>query len=187
MRKTQARGRSHQKVLKLVAQASGLCETDMEPSLQISRRNLPHWELAGSTYFLTWRTVQGVQLLPEHRQIAMSAIRYWDQRKWHLYCAVVMPDHVHALARPLPIDIAEPNRVASLSQLIHSIKSFSAHEINACLQRRGAVWQDERFDRIVRDQDEFVEKWVYIRNNPVKAGLAKTSEEYHWLYEAAVF
>jgi len=44
-------------------------------------------------------------------------------------------------------------------------------------------WEDERFDRIVRDEMEFNEKWQYIRTNPVKSGLSENPEDYPWLYE----
>ena len=45
------------------------------------------------------------------------------------------------------------------------------------------IWQDERYDRMVRDENEFLEKWHYIRNNPVKLGLSDRPEDYPWLYE----
>jgi hypothetical protein len=47
---------------------------------------------------------------------------------------------------------------------------------------RGQACPDERDDRIVRDEVEFLEKWQYIMNNPVKAELAERPEEYPWLY-----
>src|SRR5262245_39583657 len=102
-----------------------------DPKLRVSRRNLPHWELAGSTYFLTWRTSPGIELLPNDRSIALSAIQFWDRKRWFVYSAVTMPDHAHALVRPLPLDESRPELVHSLSKLIHSVKSFSAHEISA--------------------------------------------------------
>jgi len=91
-----------------------------------------------------------------------------------------MPDHVHALARPLS---RPTGGTFNLAEIIHSIKRFSARKINQDRKVQGSLWQDERFDRIVRDEAEFLEKWQYIRNNPVKAGLATISEEYAWLYE----
>jgi len=36
---------------------------------------------------------------------------------------------------------------------------------------------------MVRDEAEFLEKWNYIRNNPVKAGLAAGPEDYPWFHE----
>ncbi|MCL4501691.1 MAG: hypothetical protein M1438_07515 [Deltaproteobacteria bacterium] len=47
----------------------------------------------------------------------------------------------------------------------------------------GNLWQDERFDRILRDYDEFLEKWNYIHNNPVKTGLCQAPEDYAFLWE----
>jgi hypothetical protein len=70
-----------------------------------------------------------------------------------------------------------------LSEIIHSVKSFSAQKINQRRGVKGAIWQDERYDRIVRDEVEFLEKWQYIRNNPLKSGLALYPEDYPWLYE----
>jgi hypothetical protein len=73
--------------------------------------------------------------------------------------------------------------VFDLAEITHRVKSFSVHEINRRLGRAGPIWQDERFDRVVRDEGEFLEKWQYIRNNPVKGGLAERPEDYPWLYE----
>lgn len=65
---------------------------------------------------------------------------------------------------------------------MHSIKSYSANRIQRLLNRRGTVWQDENYDRIVRDDDEYLEKMNYIVNHPLKARLAEKSEDYRWLF-----
>jgi putative transposase len=70
-----------------------------------------------------------------------------------------------------------------LGEILHSIKRFSARKINQARGEQGSLWQDERYDRIVRDEAEFLGKWEYIRNNPLKAGLASYPEDYPWLYE----
>lgn len=150
-------------------------------SFEVSRRNLPHWQQPGSIYFITWRCREGVALAPQERTLVLDCLRCWDQRKCILYASVVMPNHVHALVQPLFMD---GGRAAfNLSEMVHSVKSFSAHQINRQRGRKGSVWQDERFDRIIRDQGELEEKWGYIRHNPVKAGLVAVPEEYPWLYE----
>jgi REP element-mobilizing transposase RayT len=93
---------------------------------------------------------------------------------------VVLPDHVHALAQPL---WRADSGAFDLSEILHGIKRFSARKINQARGTTGSLWQDERFDRIVRDEAEFLEKWQYIRNNPLKAGLALYPEDYPWLFE----
>jgi hypothetical protein len=87
---------------------------------------------------------------------------------------------VHALVQPLALP--EIAGVYDLGEIIHSAKSFSVHQINRQRGSRGSIWQDERFDRIVRDEVEFLEKWQYIMNNPLKQELAQSWEDYPWLY-----
>src|SRR5947208_6546282 len=74
-----------------------------------------------------------------------------------------MPNHVHALLLPL--------NGHSLSEILHSWKSFTGKE----LKRRGGeqktIWQDENYDRIVRDEKELQHFRDYIECNPSKAGL----------------
>jgi REP element-mobilizing transposase RayT len=149
-------------------------------SFKITRRMLPHWQQPGSVYFLTWRCKEGEALSPEERTITLEALKYWDDRKWTLFAAVIMPDHVHALAQPLALP--ESEGVYDLADTIHSVKSFSVHQIIRLRGRKGPIWQDERYDRIVRDEMEFLEKWQYIMNNPLKQELAQSWEDYPWLH-----
>jgi putative transposase len=149
-------------------------------SFKITQRCLPHWQLPGSVYFITWRCQKDESLTPEERTITLNALHYWDIRKWTLYAAVIMPDHVHVLAQTLPN--TEKGGVYDLAEIMHSVKSFSVHQINRQRGSRGSIWQDERFDRIVRDEAEFLEKWQYIMNNPLKRELVEAWEDYPWLY-----
>jgi putative transposase len=59
---------------------------------------------------------------------------------------------------------------------------FSAKLINDSRGVRGQLWQDESFDRIIRDQPELDEKLRYVVNNPVKAELVKDGWDYEALY-----
>ena len=87
-----------------------------------------------------------------------------------------MPDHVHLLLKP--------NAEFPLSRIMKGIKGVSARQINQLRGSTGTVWQDESWDRIVRDAAEFDEKLQYMADNPVKLGLAKVIEEYpYWHIE----
>ena len=163
-------------------QKQGPGGTGFQPvqSFKVSRRNLPHWQEPGRVYFITWRCKDSLILNEVERSIALEAIKFWDTRKWRIYAAVILPDHVHILAQPLS---KKEEGVFDLAEIIHSVKSFSAQKISQRRGVRGTIWQDERYDRIVRDEAEFLEKWQYIRNNPLKDGLASNPDEYPWLYE----
>jgi REP element-mobilizing transposase RayT len=87
-----------------------------------------------------------------------------------------MPDHAHA--------ILSPNDGIELARIMKGIKGVSARLINEGRRTRGPVWQDESFDRIIRNAAEFNEKLNYIANNAVKAELAQEPFDYPALYVA---
>lgn len=62
------------------------------------------------------------------------------------------------------------------------IKGVSARKINLSRQSTGQLWQEESWDRLVRDAAEFQEKLQYMAGNPVKAGLVKCVEDYPYWY-----
>lgn len=82
-----------------------------------------------------------------------------------------MNDHVHALLRPVGTH--------KLEEIVHSLKSFTAKQIRRQSRVGGKVWQNEYFDRVVRDQREFKEKAAYILNNPLKRW--PEWEDYPWV------
>jgi REP element-mobilizing transposase RayT len=144
------------------------------PEVGVSKRHLPHVQIPQATYFVTFRCCAQRTLPPAARDIVMLAIRHWDRRRIELDVAVVMPEHVHAIFRIL--DDSE------LSTILHSVKSFSANQVNLLLRKTGRLWLDESFDHIIRHEQEWQEKISYVRDNPVKRGLASCSEEYPWLW-----
>ena len=144
-----------------------------------TRRNLPHHEEPGSTYFLTFRVRHG--LMPNAaRCVVMAACLYWDARRYELHACVVMPDHVHLLLTPLPTPGGEGYH--SLTTILHGIKSYTANQINRLLGRKGSFWLDERYDRVMRDEAEFGEKLRYIENNAVVRELVHYADDYPFLY-----
>jgi len=143
------------------------------------RRNLPHWQSPGSVYFITFRTFKSVVISENARDVVLSSVLFWKDKKYSLYGAVVMPDHTHIILQPLE---KGQQCFYSLAEILHSIKSYSAKKINQLSGNSGTVWLDENFDRIVRDDSELLEKMTYIKNNPVKTGLVENAADYKWLY-----
>ncbi len=139
------------------------------------RRRLPHWEAGGRTYFVTFRIKSG-ELSPTERTLVLEACRHWDEDRLLLHAVVVMPDHVHLLVTPL---MKSSGEWWALSELMHGIKSFSAHGIAESRGETGPVWQDDRFDHIIRSQEEFEEKADYIAGNPQARALG---EDYQWVW-----
>jgi primosomal protein N' (replication factor Y) len=156
----------------------------IEPTARL--RNLPHFEIPGSTYHVTWQTHDKLALSPEACAKTLEACHFWHGNKLKCYVACVMPAHVHLLIQPLPIQEVGKVGVHSLSEILHSIKSFSAHEVNQLMQRQGAVWMDESFDRMIRSESDLHKTWNYIWNNPRKIGLVGPMEEYPFIWTPSV-
>ena len=94
-------------------------------------------------------------------RLVENAMRHFDGERYILDAYVIMPNHVHVLLKPL--------RDHTLSDIMHSWKSFTSREIKK-LYDLGAepFWQGERFDHALRSEAALEAKREYIRQNPTK-------------------
>ncbi|MCC5850131.1 MAG: transposase [Verrucomicrobia bacterium] len=97
------------------------------------------------------------------REILIEIFHYAAGERYLLGNYVIMPNHVHILLQPC--------NGASLKACLGSIRHYSAREINKSLNRKGALWQAEPFDHLVRSVSFFKKYQRYIRINPVCAKL----------------
>jgi putative transposase len=138
------------------------------------RRRLPHFRLDRASYSVTWCVHPSLEELPDaSRKITFDSLMHFNNARYDLLACVVMNDHVHLVLRPY-----EDWKV---EKLVHGWKSFSAHAINKLLGREGHVWQEEYHDRIVRDEDELIEKLEYIFNNPRERWPEIREYPYLWI------
>ena len=110
---------------------------------------------------------------PEVASVAANAFRFFDGERYRLDAWVVMPNHVHLVLWPMPNH--------SLSQIVQSLKRFTAREANKLLQRTGQTfWQPEPYDHWIRNDEEHARCCRYVVNNPVKARMCATAEDWRW-------
>ena len=139
------------------------------------RRHLPHIEKSERTYFVTFATVDRLLLPPNARDIAFACCLHDHLLTYFLHTVIVMPDHVHMLFSPY--------EEWPLAKIMKRVKGNSSRQINIQMVRRGSLWQDESFDRILRSHEDVRKKGEYIAQNPVRAGLVSAPEEYPWLWQ----
>jgi type I restriction enzyme R subunit len=108
---------------------------------------------------------------PEIRSIVVDALSYFHSQRLDTGDFAVMPNHVHALMTPYS--------GFELERVLHSIKSYTAKQINQKLGRSGPLWMEESYDHIVRDGEELLRIQSYIRANPEKAGLGESEYSVH--------
>jgi putative transposase len=108
---------------------------------------------------------------PELARIVGDALLYFNGERYDLDSFIVMPNHVHVLVQFRPL--------VTLSTQTESWLRYTARRINERLGRRGAFWQSEPFDHLVRSGDQFEYLQRYIAGNPQKANL-RTGEYLYW-------
>jgi REP element-mobilizing transposase RayT len=109
------------------------------------------------------------------RQIVLEHVKSGAGACYTLIAATIMPDHAHLLLTP--------RSQTGLSRILEGIKGASARLVNQHRNSQGKIWQDESWDRIVRNQDELDEKLEYMLNNSVKKQLVTDPWTYDgWYY-----
>ena len=114
-------------------------------------------------------------------ELVAESLHYRDGQVYRLVAFCIMPNHLHLVIVPLP---TEDGAFHSLSAIMHSLKRYTARQANLLLGREGAFWQQESYDHVVRDEAEARRIIEYVLNNPVKAGLAQSWEDWPWNYVA---
>jgi REP element-mobilizing transposase RayT len=109
---------------------------------------------------------------PEIAKMVVDSWLKFNTIRYDLYEWVVMPNHVHILLSARP--------GSTFPIIVKGFKSFTAHEINRVLGRRGKLWQEDYWDRYIRNSRHFEAATRYIHENPVNAGLAKSATDWPW-------
>ena len=104
-----------------------------------------------------------------------------ERHGWVVGRYVIMSDHVHFFCRP--------ELGATKSEFIRAWKSWTSRKIHALGGPRSAttataLWQREFFDHVLRSNESYSEKWNYVFDNPVRAGLVSTTQE--WKYAGEI-
>jgi putative DNA methylase len=138
-------------------------ETDSERQRELRRR---------SEDFLDSGHGSCVLGQPAIAEAVLAAWRHFHGQRYCLHAWIVMPNHVHVLCEPLAGH--------TIPQIVGVWKSFTALAINRLLGRSGALWMEDYWDRFIRDETHYHRVIAYIHDNPVKAGLASSPEDWPW-------
>jgi REP element-mobilizing transposase RayT len=99
--------------------------------------------------------------------LAMAGQRY------ELGCFVIMANHCHAVMRPL--------ERYCLEKEVGAIKGVVGRCINQQESLQGRLWQEESYDRIIRDAEHLYRVVQYIGDNPRRAGIARQAWD-RWVH-----
>jgi len=85
---------------------------------------------------------------------------------------VVMPDHIHLFVRGLKRVVAAA--VSGGRNQRHAAETAAST----------TLWQRGFFDHVIRNTESYSQKWDYVRENPVRAGLASAADE--WPFQGEI-
>lgn len=126
-----------------------------------------------AAYFLTTVTSDRRQLFnnPLYCKIILVTMEYFKLiLDYKLYGFCLMPDHMHIIIHPFG--------KYDFSYIMKMIKGSFARKINKIENKEGKIWQKGFYDECIQDNLKLLQKLEYIHNNPVKANLVTSPEEY---------
>ena len=91
-----------------------------------------------------------------------------DANLWLIGRYMIMPDHIHLFCSPASNAPPVNRWVAYIKELI-----TKRHHPNW-------RWQSGCWDTQMRSPRHYQEKWNYVRQNPVRAGLVDDSDDWEW-------
>ena len=146
----------------------------MNASPFAQRITLPHqvpsWVGQGARHFVTINARDRAAApfaVPAVASVLLDNLRVYETLgHWHIWIAVIMPDHLHF--------IATFNLDDAIHKTVAAWKRYQTRTIKLQFQR-------DDFEHRLRDEDEFVEKMIYIRQNPVRKQFVESSADYPYI------
>ena len=125
-------------------------------------------------YFITTCAFKRRAILASKEVAAILTDEWWNARNrhgWAIGPYVIMPNHVHFFCS------AELG-AKTLPMFVQAWKQWTSKRIKRELNLAGTLWQEEFFDHVLRSSESYSQKWDYVKENPVRAALVKSSDEW---------
>ena len=130
---------------------------------------LLNWE-QGVVYFVTVCVLGRKAVLANKAVFRATNEAVKQMRKWNVLAGIVMPDHIHFVVSP------REDRGLPVSDFSTGFKPL----LRRALPEQSWEWQNGCFDRLLRSDENLHYKWIYIEQNPVRAGLVRNVAD--WPY-----
>ena len=125
---------------------------------------------SGNLFFVTMATLGRLPRFtePAAAEVLVGSLQYFRERKeLELYAYTIMPEHIHALLRPLPPLL--------LSAWIRRFKTYTTFALG-----REPLWQTGCWTKVIDSHDMLLQKLSYIHSNPVRRELCEDPTTYRW-------
>jgi len=121
-------------------------------------------------YFITFCIHKRMAILANQQIHSVCMEFFAEALKREIFVGryILMPDHIHLFVKlPPPAE--------NLSDWVKSLKNFLSKELsnNGVNGVLSPHWQKGFFDHVLRSSESYSEKWLYVVENCVRAGLVK--------------
>jgi REP element-mobilizing transposase RayT len=141
--------------------------TSRLPERKHLSHEIPPWVAQGARHFITinCKDRNGASIVQKAfaDRLLKSAQFYECDGKWYLWLMLLMPDHIHMIAT---LDLSR-----GLGNVVSAWKGYQKKTL-------GIDWQSGYFEHRLRNEQEFLEKALYIRMNPVRRGLVEHAQDW---------
>ncbi|HLK14429.1 MAG TPA: hypothetical protein VKT78_06465 [Fimbriimonadaceae bacterium] len=146
-------------------------------NFSIWRGRLPHWRADDVRYYVTFRHRRALE--PRERDVLLKALLQPSPVRWDVLVACVLPESTELM---VTMGLGKHGRPVELSEVVEPAKRRASKAIVKATGERFGPFYEESYDRIVRDDTEFEERWLGIIQSPVDLELAPEPEEYPTLF-----
>ncbi|RYY69511.1 MAG: transposase [Chitinophagaceae bacterium] len=130
----------------------------------------------------------------KYKNIITDSLRFMvEDKRIGLNAFIVMSNHIHLIWQPLPGHTLSSIQLSFMKFTAQQIKFALAKDNPALLEqckvnktdREYQIWKRKPLSIELSSDKVFLQKLEYIHYNPVKAGICKYPEEYH--FSSALF
>jgi REP element-mobilizing transposase RayT len=133
---------------------------------RLSEIQLP-WEQS-IVYFVTLCVKERQKVLANKRVFDAATSVIQQLRRCQVLAAVFMPDRAHFIISPTE------DRELSIGDFAAGFKRL----LRKAIPSQSWKWQRGCFDRLLRSDENLEDKWIYVQDHPVRAGLVRKAEDW---------
>jgi putative transposase len=108
----------------------------------------------------------------DYQKYLLLITRYKNKFKFKLFCFCLMPNHIHLI-----IEVDNPE---DLNKIMHGLNLSYTLYFNQKYKKVGHLWQDRFKSKIIEKDAYLIECIGYIENNPIRASLVSSIQQYPW-------
>ena len=124
-------------------------------------------------YYITVNTLHRVELLDN--EVIYDAFVSYAEKNAAVGRAigkfVIMPNHIHFFAC-----ISENDQLKTFVRLMKQNLAVALKKSTGNVLK----WQPGFFDHLIRNSESYSQKWNYVHENPVRAELVESADDWSW-------